>query len=343
MAVDILRKPLKAKTYNPADYGLGPDEQVRVDPALRDPVLDAALVATRADDWKPAMNALADAGGDWSKRGSYVDALGTVAARNPRQRWLEHWRADEPSSPDAAVVHAQSLLVKAWDWRGAGTASVVFPDILRTCADAALKAAESAPEDPTPWTIMVTAARGLQCPNQQFDQIWQELLTRDPMNRRAHIQALLYWQPKAFGTPWHTKAFVADTAARAPRSALAFELRLADQIELWRTQSRKMSQSMCFRHGAGRRALRAALDGYWTEGGIVTPGGGQALLDNNWLAWALTLANRWDDACKAWLAVGGSRSESAQWLSAPKADHRFAAMRREAFVMSSLKPDRRAR
>jgi hypothetical protein len=339
MALDKLRKPLKAAAYDPADYGLGADEQVRVDPALDDPVLDAALVATRADDWKPALAALADAGADWGKRGIYVDALATVAARNPRQRWLDHWRAEVPSSPDAAVVHAQSLLVKAWDWRGAGTASVMFPEILRTCADETLKAAEMAPRDPTPWTILATAARGLLWPSQQFDRIWQELMTRDPLNRRAHIQALLYWQPTAFGSPWHTKAFVADAAARAPRSALAFELRLSDQIEIWSPRSRAMAQSVYFRYGVGRRALHEALDDYWTEGGAVTRGGGLALLDNNWLAWALTLANRWDDACKAWLAIGGRRSESAQWLYVPKADYLFYGIRREAFVMSSLKPN----
>jgi hypothetical protein len=103
-----------------------------------------------------------------------------------------------------------------------------------------------------------------------------------------------------------------------------------------------MAQSVYFRYGVGRRALHEALDDYWTEGGTVTPGGGQALLDNNWLAWALTLANRWDEACKAWLAIGGRRSESAQWSSVPKADHLFAGMRREAFVMSSLKPNKSA-
>ena len=343
MVLDKLRKPLKAAAYTPAKYGLCPDEHVRVDPALGDPVLEAALAAARSGDWKPAMTALAEIGTDWNRRGLYVNVLGTAAASG--SKGLAAWRAAEPSSADAAVVYAQSLVVKAWNVRGGAYASLTsqsqfekFHQILRVAPDEALKAAEMAPEDPTPWTTMLTAARGLQGPHEQVDRIWQELLIRDSMNRRAHIQALQYWQPKWFGTHWHAEVFVAETAAQAPGSALAFKLRLTNQLELWLPRSRKMAQSVYFRYGVGRRALHAALDDYWTGDGTVSPGGGQTLLDNNWLAWALTLANRWDDACKAWLAIGGRRSEAAQWLYVPNADYLFQRMRREAFVMSSLKP-----
>jgi hypothetical protein len=332
MAQYKIRKPLKTATFMPAKYGLDPGP-VRVDPALGDSVLEAALTG-----------ALAEIGTDWNQRGLYVNVLGTAAASG--SQWLTSWRAAEPSSPDAAAVYAHSLAVKAWKVRGGAYASSTsstqfkgFHEILRTCSEEALKAAEMAPEDPTPWTTMIMTARGLQWPNEQFERIWQELLIRDPMNLRAHIQALQYWQPKWFGSRELADQFVADTATRAPHSALTFQLRLSNQMEVWLPKARRVVQPVYFRRGVGRKALLAALDDYWTEGGAVTRGGGLALLDNNWLAWALTLANRWDDACKAWLAIGGRRSESAQWLYVPKADYLFYGIRREAFVMSSLKPN----
>ena len=89
-----------------------------------------------------------------------------VAARGPG--WLDSWSDAEPSSPDVAVVRAQSSVVKAWTVRGARRAVVTtraqfqgFHQILRTAADEAMQAAEMAPKDPTPWMTMVTAARGL--------------------------------------------------------------------------------------------------------------------------------------------------------------------------------------
>ena len=341
MAMYALRKPLKAATYQSADYGLVPDAQVKLDPALADPVLDAALAACRINDWKPAREALTAAGKDWDRRGVYVQAFGEVAAVAPK--WVDYWRTAEPSSPDAAVVFAQSLVVKAWNARKGRYASSTtrdqfqrFHEILKTGADEAMKAADKAPEDPTPWMTMVTAARGLQLSNSAFERVWQELLIRDSLNRRAHIQALQYWQPKWSGSREQAKTFVEDTATRAPHSAVAFQLRLGDQLEIWLPRSRAVAQARYFRRGSGQEVLRKALDDYWD--GTVPTGGGQAALDANWLAWALTLANRWDDACTVWRSLGGCLANVSPWIYMPNQALAFTGLRREAFVMSSQKP-----
>ncbi|MEZ0106575.1 hypothetical protein ABH920_000556 [Catenulispora sp. EB89] len=341
MAQYNLRKPLKAATFHPAKYGLVPDDQVRSDAALADPVLAAALEACRVGDWKPAKAALAAVGKDWDRRGLYVQALGGTTAVGPR--WLHSWRAAEPSSPDAAVVFAHSLVVKAWNARGGGYAAVTtrqqfqrFHELLRTGADEAMNAAELAPEDPTPWMTMVTAARGLQLSNSEFERIWQELLIRDSLNRRAHIQALQYWQPKWFGSVAAARSFVEDTAARAPRSAVALQLRLGNELEIWLPTARTIRQTEHFRRGSGRDALRKALGDHWD--GTVPTGGGVAVVDGNWLAWALTLANRWDDACKVWLALGGCLVPVSPWLYQADQVVAFIRLRREAFVMSGSKP-----
>ena len=172
--------------------------------------------------------------------------------------------------------------------------------------------------------------------NSDFERIWQELLIRDPMNRRAHLQALQYWQPKWFGSRAQADAFVADTAARAPHSALAFQLRLDNQLEIWHPQAGRVGQPGFFRRGPGRKVLHEALDAHWS--GTVPTGGGQAALDGNWLAWALTTADRWDDACQAWLAIGGCMNGASPWHYLRQPVRAFIQWRRQAFVMSSLEP-----
>jgi len=291
------------------------------------------------------MAALAEAGEDWDLRGIYVRVLAGTAVAPRNSTWLDAWLEAEPTSPDAAAVHAESLAFRAWDARGGASASATshgqfqrFHRILRTCADEAMRAADLAPKDPTPWSTMVTAARRLQFSNIEFERIWQELLIRDPANRRAHLQALDYWQPKWFGSRELADRFVEDTAARLPHSALAFQLRLDNQLTIWLPRSPKIDQAAFFRRSSGRRPLRDALDDYWT--GTIPTGGGQAVLDRHWLAWALTMANRWDEACKVWFELGGGLVAGQPWLFSLNSAEFFTELRREAFIMSSLKPSR---
>jgi hypothetical protein len=131
------------------------------------------------------------------------------------------------------------------------------------------------------------------------------------------------------------RSFVEDTATRAPHSSVAFQLRLGNQLELWLPGSRTISVAEHFRRGAGREALRAALDAHWD--GTVPTGGGKAAEEGNWLAWALTLAKRWDDACKVWLALGGCVAHVSPWVYTADQPVAFIRLRREAVVMSTLK------
>jgi hypothetical protein len=67
-----------------------------------------------------------------------------------------------------------------------------------------------------------------------------------------------------------------------------------------------------FRTGAGRPLVDAALADYWT--GTVPEGDGLAVVDAYLLAWALTHAERWDEACTVWERLGGRRSFGYPWL-----------------------------
>ncbi|GAA2025603.1 hypothetical protein GCM10009839_24720 [Catenulispora yoronensis] len=335
---------MKTVSYTPHKYGLVPDRMVVKDHAHADPELAAALDGCRVGDWKPAMEALVKVGKDWDRRGLYVFELGFAAARGPR--WLDFWRQAEPSSADAAVVYAQSMVTRAWDARGGYSASLTsrhqfesFHKILRVCVGFALKATELVPEDPTPWTTLVTAARGLQYSNLDFEPVWQELLIRDALNRRAHVQALQYWQPKWYGSRELADTFVEETAIRAPGSALAFQLRIENQMEIWLDRERRGGREAFFRRGPGRAPLTKALDEYWD--GTVPTARGQGAGDGNRLAWALTTVGRWDEACEVWKEIGGCLIDSSPWLYVRDPAAVFVELRREAFVRASVRAGRR--
>ena len=338
--------PLKRATYNPTKYGLVPNDQVFKDPALGDPELAAALSANRTGDWKPAAVLMESVGTDWDRRGLYANAFANMLKEDPGAAWLQNWRQADPRSADAAVVHAQALVVKAWAIRGARRANATskaqfrgFHQVLNEAATAAMTAAELAPDDPTPWMTMVTAARGLQFSNTKFERIWNELITRDLHNRRGHTQALQYWMPKWFGSNPRARQFVDEAVMRAPKSALAFELRVHFAHERWLQTANlpgASSKMLFFRWGLGRRLLKPALADFWT--GDVPSGGGYAAVDRNLLAWALTMTRRYDEACEVWLQLGGCVNDGYPWQYYMNAPAAFKRMRREAFVKSSRKP-----
>ncbi|MEV7783215.1 hypothetical protein [Kitasatospora sp. NPDC088351] len=64
---------------------------------------------------------------------------------------------------------------------------------LNAAMEAAQKAATLAPEDPGPWVVMVTAARGLRYEHDEFRPLWEGLVTRAPYHYAGHCQALEYW------------------------------------------------------------------------------------------------------------------------------------------------------
>ncbi|MGW2372914.1 hypothetical protein [Kitasatospora sp. NPDC001683] len=87
---------------------------------------------------------------------------------------------------------------------------------LNAAMEAVQKAASLAPEDPGPWVVMVTAARGLRYDHDEFRRLWRELVTRAPHHYEGHCQALQYWCAKWAGTDKLMMEFAERTAHKAP-------------------------------------------------------------------------------------------------------------------------------
>ncbi|WP_370084337.1 hypothetical protein [Streptacidiphilus sp. MAP12-16] len=212
--------------FDPAAYALAPREQLSArragppPPAYRLKEMQAIADAAWEGDWRPAAAYVEAAGQDWDERWSRLELLQEIAARG--DAWLGDWRRERPDSCDSATLHAQLLVHRAWEIRGNEYANRVpaarmatFRELLPAAIRVAREAALLAPQDPGPWVVMVTAARGARYSRDQFRPLWEGLLARAPHHYTGHWQALQFWCAKWAGSD----RLMLEFAERAVRCA----------------------------------------------------------------------------------------------------------------------------
>lgn len=106
-----------------------------------------------------------------------------------------------------------------------------FQQLLPASLYAAQEAARLAPDDPSPWVTMVTAARGLALPHDEFRRLWNELTARAPHHFFGHLNALQYWCAKWCGSDRLAHRFAQEAAASAPAHTLLSVLPLEASFE----------------------------------------------------------------------------------------------------------------
>ncbi|MFI9587525.1 hypothetical protein ACIHCQ_38240 [Streptomyces sp. NPDC052236] len=177
--------------FVPVEYGLAPREQLdahRAGPPLpvyRRKEMQALADAAWEGDWRPAAAYVEAAGQNWDERWSRLALLREIAEGS--DAWLDEWCEAQPKNCAAATLHAEMLLHRAWQIRGGAYADKVpaekmarFHELLPASMTAAREAALLAPEDPGPWVVMITAARGVQYTPEQFRPLWDGLVARAP-------------------------------------------------------------------------------------------------------------------------------------------------------------------
>ncbi|MGW7530939.1 DUF4034 domain-containing protein [Amycolatopsis sp. NPDC054798] len=227
-----LTPPLKQT--DASRFGLPADDEITDDQVLPE-LVRAARDAYQAGAWQPGADLLAGIGTDWDRRSTAVGVLSKAAADDDTA--LKAWRAARPDDPDAAIVHADSLTNVAWQIRTAQRASQVsaeqfagFHRVLEQADEANQIAAKLAPDDPTPWEKRCSIAMGRQYSHDDFREVWDGVLARDPLHVGAHGRALQYWCAKWFGSHELMWEFAEEGAAKHPKLAW---LPLAAAFELW--------------------------------------------------------------------------------------------------------------
>ncbi|MFB7289329.1 hypothetical protein [Actinacidiphila glaucinigra] len=212
--------------FDPTEYGMVPFAMLDAGragpptPARRVEEMQAVADAAWAGDWRTAASYVDRAGEEWAERWHRLEVLQEIAGHD--DAWLDEWRRKDPDNGDAATLHAQLLVHRAWEIRGPGYVNQVPPErmqrfrqMLPAAMEAAQHAAELAPRDPGPWVVMITTARPLKYRGMQFNTLWEGLVERAPHHYSGHWQALQYWCAKWCGTDKQ----MMDFAERAVRNA----------------------------------------------------------------------------------------------------------------------------
>lgn len=309
---------IKGKIPDVTKWGLPPDSEVSTKSYWTDKEIIAVQRSTADGDWAAAATLLAGTWGNWERRNQVNAALGEAAAND--DAWLRAWRKARPGDPDAALVNAESLVQVAWEVRSGLQAKHVseeqfaaFFRVLEQAEEAVHEAAELAPEDPTPWVTALAIAMGRQYENDQYLEVWAELVARDPQHRGAHTRALQYWCPKWFGSQELMWGFAEMAAAKSPKLAplllvAAHESEFRD-VPAWRDErvTRALDGIVAWLDGEGR-------DHPATRG------------DRAYAARALVENGRFDEAVEQFRHLG-TRADGGMWAYSGDARAEFLATR----------------
>lgn len=280
------------------------------------------------DNIEPARKALKATSDDYDRRARYVQVLAesTVKGSGPKpdpqtgqidtgETWVDQWAVRCPDDPDAQLVRAGSLRERAWKIRGGHWASTVRPEqwaefgrLLRLAERALDLASHLAPEDPTPWAHRLRIMIDRSAPREDLDEVWAELIRRDPWNRDGHVSQLTSHCRKWGGSHEAMFDFARSVAATAPPGSPLHLLpvRAACEWALWE-QDREYSGTaeeidQRWRLDPTMQSdLDSALHRWFHQ---PASRHGEWLADVNFLAYGLARTGRDADAAPVFASIG---------------------------------------
>ncbi|WBO61780.1 hypothetical protein [Streptomyces camelliae] len=233
---------------------------------------------------------------DWDRRAHRIGVLAEFLAgwRLPRS-----WAMREPRNANALVLYAWSEVARARSQGSLEDAAGVI--------DSCLRAAELTPEDPTPWVVVLRAARLERWEQSQVFGVWNEVLARDRWNREAYLNMLSYLTPEEAGSRLQVLEFVDALCARMPANAPCAATELTAQVLQYHSVlDRGGFEALVARNHWSQATTAQALDRVahnWVQPGFLRHA--RALADLNILAYALMAADRRQEARAAFEALGG--------------------------------------
>ncbi|MFE7750806.1 hypothetical protein [Streptomyces sp. NPDC057428] len=282
---------------------LPPDEAVVLE--APDPSLREALAAAATGDHRPASALLAATRehAQWERRDDCVWRLARASLHHPG--WLDSWLEESPEDPDAVLVKADQYVDQAWQIRTGARAKHVEADqfrafhaVLRDAVPVISAAAELNPDDPVPWRIALTQARGIQAPREVFDSYLAEATARDPHHEGCHVQALQYLCDKWYGSHEEMFDFAERAAGQAPPGSRLHALPLQAVVEyLIADEEPRDPDPYASRTEAAVTRAQALSESY-------APGDREAAGFRNHLALVLWSMSRYEEALTAFRGIG---------------------------------------
>ncbi|WP_405011821.1 hypothetical protein [Kitasatospora sp. NBC_01539] len=311
--------PGASDALDPTAFGLPAradlDTEHGAPPSRASSAADRARAAARSGDWTPSAAHLTAAGTDWDERHLRIEALARHAVED--DTWLRNWLRKQPDSPDAAVVHAATLVTRIGRLRAIQPERRLRQEELRTLRlllDGALpactRAAALAPDDPSPWAWRLEAVLGRS--RTEFDAVFQEAVDRAPHHYGAHRSAFRHRTPMPTEPVEPMIAFVEGIAATAPPESLLSGL----VLEALLVVDSRQQDFAAWTTPAARRAVDRVL----ADLGTVPADDPRAAELRHLVAYGLTHDGRYAEAVGQFRLIGRHvGSPPWSWASDPAA------------------------
>ncbi|UYQ65842.1 hypothetical protein [Streptomyces peucetius] len=279
-------------------------------PAGRDKELGTALQDLRTGRWL-AMRDLLAATTDWDLWTRRTQVLAAVAAGSDT---VQAWRAEEPESSAAVVMHCRIVVERALRAHRDGHRRT--QELWHEAWEACRLAAHRSPEDPVPWVCLLALARldeGQRLEEHRtappgpmlFPGPWGLLAQadkRDPHNREAYHRMLQFLYARRTGSHLSEAVnFVQWASSSAPLGSPVKALPLYVRVERYRREmghEKALDLHWVTDDAArdGRLALRDWFD--------AAPPQSHTLLDLGHLAHALWGSHQFAEAGRVFEALG---------------------------------------
>ncbi|MGW7694906.1 hypothetical protein ACWGMA_39780 [Streptomyces asiaticus] len=234
---------------------------------------------------------------DWDRR---THQLSVLAYRRSEWHGPRAWATREPRN-------ASALVLSAWTQLERGRSRGRLEDAAGI-ADSCLRAAELAPEDPTPWVVLLGLSRLERRSQPEVFGVWNEVLTRDRWNREAYLSMLRYLGPEEMGSRIQVLDFVDAVRARTPADAPCAATELTAQVLQYHSVLalggvEALMARNHWSHASAAQALDRAAHS-WARPGFFHHAA--AFADLNLLAYALVAAERRGEARPVFEAINGT-------------------------------------
>ncbi|MFJ2173820.1 hypothetical protein ACIOHE_13025 [Streptomyces sp. NPDC087851] len=272
--------------------------------------------------WEGPRDLLTSTGPDWDRR---IFRLQVLAEAGARLRCADTWAKAEPRSPHALALLANVQALRAMI-AGRDSGRTLMEDAWATCR-AALNVW---PQDVAPLVVMLALLR-THAPNRNtLDRVWEEIKQRDPWNREAHHEVVTYLLSGYHGAQGEAAWWADEQASIAPRGLPIAVLPLVVLAEAHRTRQEQdpKAYGLTIHPWIECPQVDPVLERWWR---YRAPRPHACFADDaNYLAHALSFANRHQEALEVFDAIG-SYATRVPWSYCGQANELFLRHRAWAY------------
>ncbi|MFI1866930.1 hypothetical protein [Streptomyces jumonjinensis] len=273
-----------------------PGRSLDTHPARGDEALRRALEDASMGRWEGPRDLLISTGSDWDRR---IFRLQVLAEAGARLRFADTWAKAEPRSPHALALLGNVQALRAMI-AGRDAGWTLMKDAWATCRTAL----NAWPQDVAPLVVLLALLRTHAPDRNTLDSVWKEIKQRDPWNREAHHEVVTYLFPGYHGAQGEAAWWAEEQASIAPQGLPIAILPLVVLAEAHRSRQERdrRAYGLAIHPWVECPQIDHVLERWWR---YRAPHPHACFADDaNYLAHALSYANRHGEALELFDAIG---------------------------------------